>query len=121
MSTILLVDDEPDLLAVLAILLELERYQVATAPDGAQALEMVRSRAIALVLTDLMMPVMNGIELCLALRQDPATRHIPIILNSAGAEQPPGEGVLYDVFMSKPAHFQEQLAHIRRLLDTARS
>jgi CheY-like chemotaxis protein len=116
MSMILLVDDEPDLLTVLSILLGLEQFEVATAGDGTRALEVVKSRPVALVLTDLMMPKMNGIALCQALRADPATRRIPIILSSAGAAQPPGEGALYDVFMSKPARFEDQLAHIKRLL-----
>ncbi|MGV3569941.1 MAG: response regulator [Ramlibacter sp.] len=113
---ILLVDDEPDLLTILALLLEMEQFEVATASDGVQALDVVRSGNIALVLTDLMMPRLDGIGLCQALRGDPATRHIPIILSSAGAAKPPGEGTLFDVFMSKPALFDEQLGHIRKLL-----
>jgi two-component system phosphate regulon response regulator PhoB len=118
MPMILVVDDEPDQLTVLALLLEIEQFEVVTARDGFQALHLARNQPVALVLTDLMMPGMDGLDLCHALREDPATRHLPIILNSAGAAQPPGEGTLYDVFMSKPAIFQEQLAQIRRLLKT---
>lgn len=116
MASILLVDDEPDLLTVLAILLDIEGYEVLTAADGAAALDLVAARPVDLVVADLMMPNMDGVELCRRLRSNPATRHIPIVLNSAGAQEPPGAGVLFDVFMAKPQRFEDQLRIIRQLL-----
>ena len=119
MPTILLVDDEPDILSVLSILLDLEGFGVATAPDGQSALDTVRAHRVDLVLTDLMMPGMDGVALCRELRSNDSTRAIPIILNSAAAAEPAGAGELFDVFMPKPARFEDQLAVIRRLLRIA--
>lgn len=120
MPTILLVDDEPDLLLVLSTLINLHGYSVLTASDGIGALEVVGKQTVDLVITDLMMPRMDGLALCKRLRANPETGHIPILLNSAGAEEPEGRGTLFDVFMRKPAHFQEQLEHIERLLASPR-
>jgi CheY-like chemotaxis protein len=116
MATILLVDDEPDLLGVLAILLDLEGFAVVTATDGVKALQALEAHAVDLVITDLMMPNMDGLTLCRRLRANEATRGVPVILNSAGASEPPGAGEQFDLFMRKPAHFGEQLEVIRRLL-----
>jgi CheY-like chemotaxis protein len=116
MKTILLVDDEADLLTVLAMLLDMEGFHVLTAPDGQRAWQLAQTEPVDLILTDLMMPVMDGLTLCRQLRSDESTDHVPIILNSAGAREPAGAGKLFDVFMTKPASFVDQLAMIRRLL-----
>lgn len=120
MSTILLVDDEPDLLLVLSTLFNLHGYSVLTASDGIAAVEVIEKQAVDVVITDLMMPRMDGLALCNRLRGKPQTGHIPILLSSAGAEEPDGRGRLFDVFMRKPVHFQEQLEHVERLLSEGR-
>ncbi|WP_118179957.1 response regulator [Paraburkholderia phosphatilytica] len=88
MKTILVVDDEFDLLTVWQLLLEAVGYRVVTAPNGARALELVRATRPDLILTDCMMPVMSGPELCEALYADPDLREIPIILCSAASDIP---------------------------------
>jgi CheY-like chemotaxis protein len=88
MKTILVVDDEFDLLTVWRLLLEQQGFAVQTAPDGAAALKLVRETRPDLILTDCMMPVMSGPQLCDALYQDPDLRAIPVILCSAAADIP---------------------------------
>jgi two-component system chemotaxis response regulator CheY len=77
--TILVVDDEPDLRFVLRRIFERSGYEVAEAGHGAAALEFVRGFTPELVVTDMMMPVMDGAELVRRLRSDPATAGIPIL------------------------------------------
>ena len=88
MATILLVDDEPDLLTVWRLLFGQQGYQVITAPDGAQALERLRSVRPDVFVTDCMMPHMDGPALCRALYDDAQYRTIPVILCSAAVHPP---------------------------------
>lgn len=78
MAKILVVDDEPDLRFLLRRLFEGNGHQVAEAGNGHEALEAVRESPPDVVVTDLMMPVMDGTELIRRLRADPATSEIPI-------------------------------------------
>jgi DNA-binding response OmpR family regulator len=80
---ILIVDDEPDLLAVLTLGLEAEGYEVLTASDGEQGLAMARQSQPDLVLLDLMLPRMDGYKVCRALKFDERYRRIPIFILSA--------------------------------------
>jgi len=91
MSTVLLVDDEAAILEVYSYVLERMGHRVLRARDGVQALELARSRRPDLVVTDWMMPRMNGVELCGALTRDEAFQGMPIIMHSASANpQAPG-------------------------------
>lgn len=85
-SHILIVDDLPRNLQVLAVLLDKAGHRVSMAMDGAQALAMVAREAPDLVLLDVMMPGMDGLEVCRRLKADPATREIPVIFLTAKAE-----------------------------------
>ena len=97
-----MVDDEPETLRALELLLNAWGYDVRTASDGRDALGRVSSRRVDLVLTDLSMPVMDGVDLCLGLKKMPAARDIPIIVTSALQRLPsPLEG-LVNAFMRKP-------------------
>lgn len=116
MASILVVDDEPDILKVSAILLEFEGHQVHTAGNGRQALEILARHAIDLVLTDWMMAEMNGLELCEALRGRDDTRAIPIIMATSAATAPEGLGRLFDAVVSKLASIDKLVATIERLL-----
>jgi len=80
---ILVVDDEPDILKVTSIRLKKLGYNVLTAVDGKQGLDTIRREKPDLVLLDLVMPVMNGAEVCEQIKNDKVLKHIPIILFTA--------------------------------------
>ena len=77
-------------------------YDVRTASDGREALGRVSSRRVDLVLTDLSMPVMDGVDLCLRLKTMPAARNVPIIVTSAVQGLPSALEGLVNAFMRKP-------------------
>jgi signal transduction histidine kinase len=121
--SILIVDDNGDMLAYLSRLLE-DYYQVSTAANGQQALDSIRADAPDLILSDIMMPVMNGIELLMAVKETPSLRNTPVILLSARAgEESRIEG--YDIgaddYLVKPFSAKELLARIRSQLKLAQS
>jgi len=83
---ILIVDDIPRNLQVLALLLDKAGYRVSMAMDGAKALEMVKVEPPDLILLDVMMPDLDGLEVCRRLKADAAVREIPVIFLTAKAE-----------------------------------
>lgn len=83
---ILIVDDIPRNLQVLALLLDKSGYRVSMAMDGAKALEMVKVEPPDLILLDVMMPELDGLEVCRRLKADAAVREIPVIFLTARAE-----------------------------------
>jgi len=101
---ILVVDDENSLRTLVAEILSSEGYEVIQASDGLEALEMARQYRPSLILSDIMMPHMSGLELITALRQHPSTASIPVILLSAAYILPPDQtnpkGVA--AFLAKP-------------------
>ncbi|MGQ9364997.1 response regulator [Azospirillum sp. ST 5-10] len=103
MKTILLVEDEFGIAGALSVLLEDEGYRVFTAANGNQALDRLTEVVPDLVVTDLMMPLMDGAALGKALRATPTWKDIPILLMSAvpeGAARQRFDG--YDAFLRKP-------------------
>jgi CheY-like chemotaxis protein len=118
MSTILIVDDERDTRTVLQLLLSMEGHEVFAAGDGLAALETVRERRPDLVITDWMMPRMNGADLCRRLREDPGTTGIPIIVLSARGLEPKHPQRLYDRFLHKPFELETLLNEVQTLLAT---
>jgi CheY-like chemotaxis protein len=117
---VLVVEDEPALQKVLSMRLGMEGFDVETASDGEEALSMIRAAAPDLVLTDLMMPVMDGAELIRRMRADPKLDAIPAILMTALPEAvPTGHAALHDAVLVKPFSIVELLATIRRLLPPA--
>jgi CheY-like chemotaxis protein len=80
---VLVVDDNPDQHAICAAYLNHAGYEVAHAFDGSEALQRARTGEAALILTDLVMPRMDGVELLHALRNEPATRALPVVAWSA--------------------------------------
>ena len=82
-TRILVVDDDPTILALVAEILQDEGYEVATARNGAEALAQVAETVPAVLLTDLMMPVMDGPALVRACRAAPLTASLPIVVMSA--------------------------------------
>ena len=104
-SNILIVDDDPAVREVLAILLEAEGFVVEEAEDSAAGLERLARGGIDLVLVDMMLPGVDGLEFCRAVRSRPATAYLPIILVSASIERTAREVALAsgaDDFLAKP-------------------
>jgi two-component system alkaline phosphatase synthesis response regulator PhoP len=102
---ILLVDDEPDILEFVGYNLSKEGYQIFTAPDGAEALRVARECRPHLILLDMMMPKMDGVQTCRALRQMPETADTRIVFLSALGEednQLSGFDAGADDYISKP-------------------
>ncbi|ACR30804.1 response regulator [Burkholderia glumae] len=116
MKTILLVDDEFDVLVVWRLLLEQAGYRVLTAPSGAAALEAIRARPPDLVVTDFMMPEMSGADVCAALAAEPAWRGIPIILCSSRDAIPLQPNPLI-AYARKPLAFDRLREMIGKLLE----
>ncbi|MEX3968494.1 PleD family two-component system response regulator [Paraburkholderia sp. EG286B] len=88
MSSILLVDDEPDLLETCRVILAAEGYAVRCARNGVEALRLALRQPPDLIVTDWMMPVMGGGELCRQIRAHPVLANIPILVQTA--TPPPG-------------------------------
>ncbi|MBC8749184.1 CheY-like chemotaxis protein [Paraburkholderia sp. WC7.3d] len=83
MCSILLVDDEPEILAAWRLILESEGYEVTCASNGAEALADVVAHVPDLVVTDWMMPIMGGAELCRRLKSMPQSVNVPILVHTA--------------------------------------
>ena len=118
-TKILVVDDEPDTLIPLTRALEADNYVVIGAADGAEALEKVTAETPDLILLDLMLPKVNGYEVCMKLKEDSMTRHIPIIMLSAKGEikdKVLGIEIGADDYVTKPFNLLELKTRIRALL-----
>lgn len=116
MNTVLVCDDEKDIVSALKIYLESEGYAVECAYDGAQALSLLESRDISLVLMDIMMPVMDGISAMVKIRE---RSNVPVILLTAKGEDTDkilGLNVGADDYITKPFNPLEVLARVRSQL-----
>jgi DNA-binding response OmpR family regulator len=85
-ATVLVVDDDPVILKLLTVNFELEGYDVISASDGAEGLAAVREQRPAVVVSDIMMPNMSGLDLVTAMQADAELAAIPVILLSAKAQ-----------------------------------
>jgi len=118
MKKILVVDDEFDILTTWRLVLEMEGYEVTTASNGRIALEAAAMRAPDLVITDWMMPHMDGVELIRHLAADEALGQVPVILMSAAAHAP--ELNHPDArFRRKPLSVDDLLALVNHLVGPA--
>ncbi|HEV2803711.1 MAG TPA: response regulator transcription factor [Chthoniobacterales bacterium] len=86
-TRILIIDDEPDVIDLLSLHLRKAGYRLSTATDGATGLRMAREETPALIILDLMLPKMPGLEICKVLKTDGATRQIPVLMLTAKAEE----------------------------------
>jgi two-component system response regulator VicR len=122
-ARILVVDDEQDLVWALQHALCAEGYEVLTAGDGVQALAVARRHRPDLVVLDIAMPVLNGLQVCQELRQDPAAPAIPILfltVRSDVEQRVKGLDAGSDDYLVKPFDVRELKARIRALLRRAR-
>jgi DNA-binding response OmpR family regulator len=84
--TVLVIDDDPVIVKLLRVNFELEGFGVISAGDGREGVEAARRERPDVIISDIMMPVMNGLELVSTLKSDPATAQVPVILLSAKAQ-----------------------------------
>lgn len=118
-KTVLVIDDEPELLRLLDYNLTKAGYLAISARDGPSGLALARRHAPDLVILDILMPGMDGLEVCKALRGDPATAGIPILILTAKAEEADrvlGLELGADDYVCKPFGVRELLARVKALL-----
>ncbi|CRM89350.1 Transcriptional regulatory protein YycF [Pseudomonas sp. 22 E 5] len=117
MTTILVVDDEYLIADILSFALEDEGYMVVTASNGRKGLEVLDRERPALIITDYMMPVMDGEEFATAIRALPSANQLPIILIS-GAQAHIGieRSDLFDAVLAKPFNIDLIIAEVKKLL-----
>ena len=121
---ILVVDDEPDALEILGFKLKEAGYTPIFARDGARALTSVRDERPALIVLDLMLPEVDGLEVCKILRRDPATAMIPVIMLTARAAEMDrviGLELGADDYVTKPFSPRELVLRIKKLLARAKT
>ena len=116
---ILIVEDEPDILQLVKLYLEKEGFRTATAVNGAQALKKVKEDKPDLIVLDLMLPEIDGLEVCKRLRSVPDTAMLPIIMLTAKAEESDtviGLELGADDYVAKPFSPKALIARIKALL-----
>jgi two-component system, OmpR family, alkaline phosphatase synthesis response regulator PhoP len=120
--TILVVDDEPGIVTILRDYLHRAGFRVLAAGDGPAALRMARSDRPSLMLLDLMLPGMDGLDITRALRLDPATRSLPVIMLTALVDETDklvGLELGADDYITKPFSPREVVARVRAVLRRA--
>lgn len=116
---ILVADDEKDIVALVSFNLDREGFAVSRAYDGQKAWEMVNAEKPDLVILDLMMPGLSGMEVCARLRRQETTASLPIIMLTAKSD--PVDKILgleigADDYLTKPFHVRELIARVRAVL-----
>jgi diguanylate cyclase (GGDEF)-like protein len=122
-ALILVADDDPDILRFVELNLRLEGYEIETAADGEEALRKARERTPALVILDVMMPKMDGLEVCQSLRSDSRTSQVCVIMltaRSMSADKVLGLTAGADDYISKPFDPLELVARVKTTLRRTR-
>jgi CheY-like chemotaxis protein len=118
---LLVVEDIPDILTLLDTTLKFKGYRVVTARDGQEALDIIQQEHPALIITDILMPKMDGFNLVHKLRIDPETRKIPVIFLSATYVAPEDKAFAVDIgvthFVEKPVDLDDFLLLVGQLLE----
>ena len=123
MPKVLVIDDDPVIVELLRVNFEIEGFEVISAGDGREGFERVRSDRPDLVLSDIMMPRYDGLQLLTQLKADPATRGLPVILLSAkaqNAEVQQGLDLGADDYVTKPFDPLELIDRVNAVLAKAR-
>lgn len=116
---ILIIEDEPTLVATLRYNLEHDGYQVASASDGAEGIAAARAQRPDLVLLDLMLPTMDGFEVCRLLRREMSAPILMLTAKSDEVDKVVGLELGADDYVTKPFSMRELLARVRALLRRA--
>jgi DNA-binding response OmpR family regulator len=119
---ILIVDDEPSIVISLEYLMTRAGHEVAVAPDGEAALQAIAARPPDLVILDVMLPRLNGFEVCRRLRADPGLRALKILMLTAkgrDTEIAKGLGLGADAYVTKPFSTRDLVARVDELLRAA--
>ena len=124
MAKILVVDDEPALVSTIGYNLRREGHEVLTAGDGVRALDLARREHPDVIVLDLMLPKMDGLDVCRAIRQSPAVhlRSVPILILTARADEVDkvvGLEIGADDYVTKPFSMRELLARLKAMLRRA--
>lgn len=125
MKKILLVDDDVDFCEATELLLESKAYEVVMAHDGKQGLEKVRADQPDVVILDVMMPEMNGYDVCVVLKADPELKNIPVVLLTAVDQamfrttytRLMGQMTEADDYIAKPVEPEELVKRVEALLN----
>ncbi len=118
--TVLLVDDEPNIILSLEFLIEQAGYEVRVARDGEAALKSIEERRPDLILLDVMLPKRDGFDVCERIRANPAWNDIRIIMLTAkgrDSERERGLALGADAYITKPFSTREAMEQIKRFLD----
>ncbi len=121
-ARILLVDDEPSIVKMVSKRLEVEGFEVLVAMDGQEGLKKAQMEAPDVMILDLMLPKLNGYEVCTMLKQDTRYQKIPIVLFTAKAQEKDeklGLACGADAYIRKPFNAQELVAKLKELLGRA--
>lgn len=116
---ILVIDDDPTLLKLVQSVLNSYGFDVVAVNDAPNGLEMAMKQTPDLIVLDVMMPIINGFNICRLLKSQKAIKHIPIILltsRATQADQEIGSEVGADAYVSKPFKTEELLGKVRELL-----
>ena len=115
----LVVDDEPDIVELVTYNLKKEGFDVSSAFDGEEALDKIRKEKFDFVILDLMLPGIQGMEICRIMRSDPATKNMPILMLTAKGEEIDkilGLEMGADDYMTKPFSPRELLARVKTVM-----
>jgi len=119
MSKILIVDDEQDIVELIAYNLEKEGFSTIKAYDGVSVFNVITTKKPDLLILDLMLPGMNGLDICKKIRANPATADLPIIMLTAKGDELDkiiGLEIGADDYITKPFSVKELVARVRTIL-----
>lgn len=117
---ILVVDDSPFIVEIVETILKDSGFEVITADDGEKALQKARGESPDVIVLDLMLPKMNGYEVCKILKEDEKYQHIPIIMLTARVnddDEAKGKRAGADVYMGKPFELDDLVVKVKELLE----